>query len=142
MQIPGCFVQNEREAGSFESNCSGGQVFLFGFLGFNLKSAPCFFHSEVTKKCTFLHLGRRSRRREKMKRFIPEKLAQVSSILCHRAVSPRAPSRVRTPRPRPLPSLLLLKAPCCCLATNQPRTRRRPGGGGGAGWKREGKDDV
>lgn len=90
MQIPGCFVHNEREAGSFESNCSGGQVFLFGFLGFNLKSAPCFFHSEVTKKCTFLLLGRRSRRREKMRRFIPEKLAQVSSILCHRAVFPPA----------------------------------------------------
>lgn len=53
MQIPGCFVHNEREAGSFESNCSGGQVFLFGFLGFNLKSAPRFFQSEVTKKCTF-----------------------------------------------------------------------------------------
>lgn len=136
-------MQNEREAGSFESNCSGGQVFLFGFLGFNLKSAPCFFHSEVTKKCTFLHLGRRSRRREKMKRFIPEKLAQVSSILCHRAVFPPAlPLVFALLVLAPLPSLLLLKAPCFCLATNQPRTRRRPGGGGGAGWKREGKDDV
>lgn len=140
MQIPGCFVQNEREAGSFESNCSGGQVFLFGFLGFNLKSAPCFFHSEVMKKCTFLHLGRRSRRREKMKRFIPEKLAQVSSILCHRAVfPPRSLSCSHSSSsPPPLPPLVEgpLLLPRYQPAPNTAQAGRRRGCGVEEGGER------
>lgn len=134
MQIPGCFVPNEREAGSFESNCSGGQVFLFGFLGFNLKSAPRFFQSEVTKKHTFLHLGRRSKRSAL---FLKSSLRFLQSYVTE-PFPPRAPSCVRTPRPPPLPPLVEgpLLLPRYQPAPNTVQAGRRRGRGVEEGGER------